>query len=166
MRNLNPIPDSRSAPGDGMGDGRALPAARARRDELYDAILDLERVLSAPAVANPAVWSTRVRVALDALGAALDNHVAVTEGAGGLFEEIMDREPRLAHAIERVRAGHAPLQRSVADARTRLEAVDDPAAVAEVRDALLELLRALFTHRHHGAELVYEAYNVDVSSGD
>jgi hypothetical protein len=44
--------------------------------------------------------------------------------------------------------------------------VTSEADVDDVRDRTLGLLRALLEHRHHGAELLYDAYQVDLSSGD
>ena len=40
--------------------------------------------------------------------------------------------------------------------------VSEQATCAEA----LELLKGLLAHRHRGAELVYDAYNVDVATGD
>lgn len=149
-----------------MADSQALTSARVRRDELYDAILAVERALAAPASGHPVSWSKRVRDDLGELRTAFENHIAVTEGSGGLFEEIMSREPRLAHAIERLRVEHRPLLETFETAGAHLGSVEDEAGVGEIRDTVLALVHDLFVHRHRGAELLYEAYNVDVSAGD
>jgi hypothetical protein len=150
----------------GKEHSEALASVRFRRDELYEAILAVERVLTAPAAGRTQSWTTRLRRALGDLHTALDNHVEVAEETGGLFEEIMDREPRLTNAIERLRSDHAALMEILAEANRRLASVHDDAGVAEMRELVLGLLHGIFAHRHRGAELVYEAYNVDVSVGD
>jgi hypothetical protein len=144
----------------------ALAAVRFRRDELYEAILAVERALTAPAAGRTQSWSSRLRRALGDLHTALENHVEVAEETGGLFEEIMSREPRLANAIGRLRYDHAALMETLAEANRRLGSVHEAASVEEMREIVLALLQGIFAHRHRGAELVYEAYNVDVSVGD
>lgn len=143
-----------------------LASVRFRRDELYEAILAVERALTAPAAGRTQSWSSRLRRALGDLHTALENHIEVAEESGGLFEEIMRREPRLANAIERLRSDHAALMETLAKANQRLGSIHEAASVEEMRDVALVLLHGIFAHRHRGAELVYEAYNVDVSVGD
>jgi hypothetical protein len=150
----------------GKEQSEALAAVRFRRDELYEAILGVERALTAPAGDRTRSWATRLRRALGELHTALEHHIEVAEEDDGLFDEIMRREPRLANAIERLRADHGALMDSLAAANRRLGSVDDAAGVEEIREMVLGLLHSVFAHRHRGAELVYEAYNVDVSVGD
>ena len=42
----------------------------------------------------------------------------------------------------------------------------DDDGVEATREQAVELIKALLLHRHRGAELVYDAYNVDVATGD
>ena len=51
-------------------------------------------------------------------------------------------------------------------ARDRVPTVRTVVDVDAVRDEALDLMRALLAHRHRGAELLYEAYQVDISAGD
>ncbi|MGQ0434230.1 MAG: hypothetical protein ACT452_17730 [Microthrixaceae bacterium] len=143
-----------------------LEAVRTRRDELYEAVLALERALTVPAGGRAASWQERARGPVADLRTALENHVEATEGPGGLFEEIMAREPRLAHAIERLRAEHRPFLDAVDETAARIESPGDEAVVEQVRTHLLDVVHRIFVHRHRGAELVYDAYNVDLSAGD
>ena len=148
------------------GDPDPLASVRVRRDELYEAMLALERAVSVPARGRVATWVAGVGDRLDELAAAWRDHIAGTEAPDGLFAEILDREPRLAHGVDRLRASHVALSDSFDAAAVRLAATDDDAAVEKVRAALLDLIHRLFEHRSYGAELVYEAYDVDLSAGD
>jgi hypothetical protein len=144
----------------------ALAAVRVRRDALMDAILDLEQSLAAPATERTRAWAHDVATSLDQLRSVFEHHVTDTERAGGFFDEIVDDEPRLARAVERMRADHVTISTTADELVERLHAARDDADVDALRAAVLDLIRALLVHRHRGSELVYEAYNVDLSVGD
>src|SRR6266508_4521523 len=93
----------------------ALEAAKGQRLSLRRAIGGLEKTLTmTPATAEgdeTGAW-------LDSLGGALAHldevfaiHVQVTEGAGGLYEEIVENAPRLANRVKRFRREHADMVR-------------------------------------------------------
>jgi hypothetical protein len=143
-----------------------LAALRIRRDRLYDAVLDLERALSVPAGDHPREWAADVGGVLETLHTVLDAHVADTENEGGFFDDVREHAPQLLHAVERLRAEHGPLVESTSALVTRVAATDSDAEVDDVRDEAVELIRRLLRHRHRGAELVYDAYSVDISAAD
>jgi hypothetical protein len=148
----------------------ALAAVRIRRDALLDAVLDFERALAAPASDRVALWAADVAAALDGLRVVFEHHVADTESEGGFFQELLDDEPRLTRAVERMRADHVTISTTADELAERLRRVasagDVDADIDSLRAGLLDLIRALLVHRHRGSELVYEAYNVDLSVGD
>lgn len=143
-----------------------LAAVRIRRDDLYEAILGLERALAVPAGDVPEAWGEVLAEPVAHLIEVIDGHVDGTEGPGGLFEQIRDDAPHLLPVVERLRADHAPLAGAASALATHAAAVTTDEDVEEVRDEALDLVRRLLEHRHHGAELLYDAYQVDVSSGD
>ncbi|MEX2253999.1 MAG: hypothetical protein WEC34_01045 [Acidimicrobiia bacterium] len=143
-----------------------LDAVRVRRDSLYDAVLELEGVLATPAGDDPGAWAAAVTRAVVGLQAVLARHVAETEGDGGFFEEVRDQAPQLLSKVERLEAEHGLLVQSTASLATRLTAVTNDADVDEVREAALDLIQRLLRHRHRGAELVYDAYAIDISAAD
>lgn len=149
-----------------MGNDDPLASVRARRDDLYDATLGLERAVGAPARGRATTWAAAVRSRLERLDTALRAHVDGTEEEGGLFDEILEREPRLAHGIDRLRADHRDQMNAVDEADARLARIEDETGVEDVRAHLHELIHHLLVHRSSGAELVYDAYNVDLSAGD
>lgn len=143
-----------------------LDQVRVRRDALYESILAVEGALSAPAGERVRDWSHRTQTALGELKIAFDLHVALTEAPGGLFEDVLDQAPHLAHAVERLRRDHEALGASLDDAIARAGGIHDRDAVERFRNSVLDLIRALFEHRHLGAELVYESYDVDLGAAD
>jgi hypothetical protein len=148
-------------------DEQALERARRRRSDLHGVLVELESALAAPAAGRVAAWSLRVHEGLVELGAAFERHIAVTEGPEGLFGSVMSRAPRLAGTIDELSRQHRRIRQSVGDA---LDAVHRAADAAEPpaasREAVLDLIEQLMRHRQHGADLVYEAYAVDIGGGD
>ncbi len=73
----------------------ALEAAARRRRELRDALVAFEDAISSP-VRDRETWRGEVTGDLEALRQAFDDHVAETEHAGGLYDEMEQIAPHLA----------------------------------------------------------------------
>jgi hypothetical protein len=145
---------------------KALGAARQPREALWRTVGELEAAVVAPAPGRIGPWAERVASRLDAVAAAWEDHVEAAERPGGLYEEVVGREPRLAHAVDRLKLEHLSVRATILEVRERARDVGEDAQVAEVRAETLDLLHALAVHRHRGVDLVYEAYNADISAGD
>jgi hypothetical protein len=158
-----PTDDDRSAL---EGATAALAAARAPRERLWSAADALARSIAAPAPGRIERWRTLVAGRLATVRDEWEHHVVAAEADDGLFAEIMTRAPRLAHAIDRLRGEHTALRARMATLATGAEAVTDDGGVAASREGLLELVSDLARHRHRGVDLVYEAYDTDISAGD
>jgi len=143
-----------------------LNAVRVRRDDLYESVLALERALAVPAGDAPDAWAAMLAAPVKRLQEVLAAHIRGTEGPEGLFEQIRDEAPHLLNAVDKLGSQHEPLVAAADAVADRLGQVSSDADVDEVRDRTLGLLRDLLEHRHHGAELLYDAYQVDISSGD
>ena len=75
--------------------------------------------------------------------------------------------PRLAHAAEKLRVEHAVISAAIDRGSVAVRSAgEDPGGVEDAREAVLKLLQQLIRHRQRGADLVYEAYNVDIEAGD
>lgn len=140
--------------------------ARTRRHSLKDAMTDLEAVVSSPAGAEG--WVDDVSAAMKELGLALKEHVEVTEGDEGLLDEILVNAPRFAAEVGLIKAEHEELEDALERAFLTLEGTmtvgsKDP---EPIRRRVMTVLGRLSLHRQRGADLVYEAYNVDISAGD
>ena len=144
----------------------ALAAVRVRRDDLYDAVLGVERALAIPAGDAPEAWSALVVAPLSRLQEVLEEHIRQTEGPEGLFVQMREDAPQLLHAVSELEAEHGPLLEATAALADRLATVTDDAGVDAARDAALDLMRRVLTHRHRGAEVLYDAYQVDISAAD
>ena len=145
----------------------ALEAARRRRQTLHDALVHLEQAISSPAAGRIPAWSAAVTKEMVSLRDAFEQHVIVTEKPGGLYEEIMERAPRLAGKLRRLQDEHPSVAQRIGAALDRLEAgqvgeESSPWPIDRARDDLQRLLGSIVRHRQAGADLVWEAYNVDI----
>lgn len=142
----------------------SLEQARVQRAGLRSAIGKVERALSAPATGRTDVWAKEVIAELQDLAGALDRHITVTESPDGLLSDIVEAAPRLAHRVEQAKSDHVQLRDRVSTAMEALSGATE--SVDNARDRVVELLTGLVRHRHLGADLVYEAYNVDIEAAD
>jgi hypothetical protein len=133
-----------------------LGAARQRRVELKQAMSAAE--IAAAGAAGDPTWRDDLRVALTDLRLAWDGHVGEVEGPEGLLPELVAKAPRLSSKVGRLGEEHAELRERIDEALVHLGSAD----VADVRAELLDVLVAIARHRQAGADLVYEAYNVDI----
>jgi hypothetical protein len=140
----------------------ALQAAKGQRLSLRRAIAGLEEALAAGADDLDAL-PDRLAAALERLQQVFAVHVEVTEGPGGLYQEILENAPRLANRVTRFRREHVEItdaiRRGIAASRA---AGGDAEAVRALRDPAVRLFAGLVRHRKRGLDLVYEAYHVDI----
>ncbi len=146
---------------DAVGSSTRIAKARERRHLLGDALRGLERAVAGPSGAEG--WQEGVRSALTQMREALDEHIEVTEGAGGLLEDIQGIAPRLSNEIGLIKAEHEELVDLLDKAQTSLEQTEDSKAI---RNRAMSILPRLLLHRQRGADLVYDAYNVDIAAAD
>jgi len=134
-----------------------------RRQSLYEAMQGLEAA-AARASGQPD-WMDRVETALSTLSAALDRHVAEIESPEGLFDEVMERAPRMRPVVDALRNDHDKLRSSCRSALdiARTQPDINP---REMRRKILAILGLLATHRQDGAELLFDTHNVDLAAGD
>jgi hypothetical protein len=140
-----------------------LGEIKQRRAALVGTCSALEAALSAPVAS--ARWPEGLGNALTALRATFDEHVTETEGSGGTIEQLRERAPRLSDRIDLLVEQHVTI---TADAERLMDRLDHLLAErtadenAAVREQAFELLTAIVRHRQLGADLLYEAYDVDV----
>lgn len=140
-----------------------LDAVLRRRAELRDSILSLEQALSRPSHGREKEWTADVLASLQHVQDDVDAHVVGTESPDGLYAQILEDAPRLANAINRLRSEHQQIQDLLAHADRSLAAGHrDDTWVAEIREELTRLMGRLVRHRQKGADLLYEAFHIDV----
>lgn len=130
--------------------------ARRQRAALLLSIQAVERALARP-IAEPG-WRQGAAESLNWMVEAFADHVSVTEGADGLYAELLDHAPRLARGVYVLTREHAALSRAM-DAVVQRVSGGDP---DNLRVWASDLLRELARHRQRGADLVYEAYQTDI----
>ncbi len=104
-------------------------------------------------------------MALDHAANRIDEHIEQTEASDGILQQVMTESPRLCRKTDRLREDHEVLEKGVHALRTSLAEIED-ADVAErgiaIRGQAMEFLGELALHRQRGADLLYEAYQVDI----
>jgi hypothetical protein len=143
----------------------ALSEARQRRATLHDALVQLEMAISSPAAGRIPDWSAHVTKELTGVRDAFDQHVIVTEKPGGLYEEISTKAPRLDGTVTRLKKEHPEIADRVEKMLDRLASTEiggDVWPLDSARDDLQRLIGSVIRHRQRGADLVWEAYNVDI----
>ena len=143
----------------------ALSEARQRRATLHDALVHLEIAISSPAAGRIPEWTDLVAKETVGVRDAFEQHVLVTERPGGLYEEIITRAPRLDGTIRRLKDEHPEITEDVGVMLARLDQAEIGSAawpLEDARDDLQRFIGTVIRHRQKGADLVWEAYNVDI----
>ena len=140
-----------------------LHEVRQRRVELRASMDLLERALASPSRSGRSTeWADGLRRAVGPVYDAFVHHVAVTEGPEGLYAELAQHSPRLEHAVARLLDEHADIRRRLQELLTWVDVSDEVADVSQARKDGTELLAVLMRHRQRGADLVFEAFDVDI----
>jgi hypothetical protein len=143
----------------------ALEEARKRRKTLHESLVALEVAISSPAAGRIPEWTGVVLKEMTGVRDAFEQHVVVTEKPDGLYEEILGRAPRLEHAISKLRGEHPDIAEATITMVDRLEQVEIGGIewpLDDARDDLQRFIGRVIRHRQKGADLVWEAYNVDI----
>jgi hypothetical protein len=141
-----------------------LAETARRRADLHHALVELEQTISRPAVGRETDWAKTVLRRLQDLAHTLDEHIEVTERPNGLYAEISAKSPRLASKMQLLRDEHPEIRDATNRLITRVEEtpIGDAWPLSEARNDLQRLLGRLSRHRQLGADLVWEAYNLDI----
>jgi hypothetical protein len=139
---------------------RALEQAKGQRLSLRRAIDEFHDVLDVPDMPS-GIPAERLTPVLEHLRVVFGVHVEVTESPGGLYEEILEIAPRLANKIARFKREHVSITKAIGSALDDLLA-EGETTPPDLRGRLDRLHELLARHRRRGADLVYEAYHVDI----
>jgi len=146
---------------------QSLGEARDRRAGVRAALSALERAIATSAAGHPEEWAGAVDARVAALQDAFDHHVVLTESPDGLLADVLRDAPRLTHRVEVIKADHVEIRAGLARARDDLSRRPfDATQVEAAWSSVLDLMRRVMAHRHLGADLVYDAYNVDIEAAD
>jgi hypothetical protein len=141
----------------------ALERVEPQRDRLAAALRGYELA----ALDTGADWSSQVGGPLERLRSAFEQHVEYTESPDGLFEEMLHDDAisvEVASEIDHLRRDHINVIVAMDRAAEGLAApsTDD----AHLREVVASVARLVGAHRRRGAQLLYDVYSVDISTGD
>lgn len=145
-----------------------LETAADIRADLHRAMIEAEDAIAAAAPGRFAEWTEAVLKALVHVHTAFHSHIEIAEGDEGVYEEVLEREPRLRDAVEKMKNEHPEVLAMIHEPynRLRLRAADEYIPAEEIRDAVMKVLGKITRHRQKGADLVWEAYYVDLGGLD
>ena len=133
--------------------------ARVKRRSLGETMRALEVSISRASSSDG--WVEHVDGSVRALRQAFHEHMGVTEGPSGLLAEIVDLAPRLSGESELIEAEHQALESSLRSLQETLGSSSH-----SIRRKATVVLGRLTLHRQRVADIVYEAYNVDIATAD
>ncbi|HZP91225.1 MAG TPA: hypothetical protein VFC04_09550 [Actinomycetota bacterium] len=135
-----------------------------RRADLHHSLVELEHAISSAAAGKLEEWTRGVWLRLLQLRETIDEHVEVTERPNGLYDEIRLRAPRLDAQITRLQNEHPEMRERTEELIARLEkpGIGEEWPLEQARDDIQRLLGMIVRHRQVGADLIWEAYNLDI----
>ncbi len=143
-----------------MTAGDPLSGVVRQRSQLGQAMIQVEVAAAAPAAKES--WMIDLQHSLRQLEIAFNNHIVEVQSPLGLLDRIVDQAPRLQRAVERTRDEHDTIAESITAALATMEGENATDRRDEIRDTVMGVLLALARHRQKGADLIYEAYDVDI----
>lgn len=150
-----------------MADRVQLDDVRSRREALYEAVVGLEDALTTP-IGDGARWRLRVAMAVDHAAVRIEEHARQTESHDGFLDRLVREVPRVQKRVNQLKVDHERLEKEVDALRHTVSMVEDsdvPDRAVEIRNQAIELLGQMSRHRQRGADLIYEAYQVDIGEG-
>jgi hypothetical protein len=141
---------------------KVLDELRRRRSEMREAMEALEAALARPLHTAGPAWTERVHIALIELSVDLRDHIHITEGPGGVHEQIVQAAPRLAHGVTQLTSDHARLREMLERALTTAGGHEAEDHVELTREYGTALLGRLVRHRQLSSDLIFEALQVDI----
>jgi septal ring factor EnvC (AmiA/AmiB activator) len=167
-RNEGPMDDTSSARALDTTQRDAIATNRTDRKRSLDALHVLEACAATAAPGRETDWLARVRAALEALEDALDEQAQNSAVSESMLSDIEQENPRLRNRVMQLRRRHRELQLRAGELRVHLD--ESPASegidFADIRRRLERLAAELRYQEAREADLVYEAYTVDLGAGD
>ncbi len=145
-----------------------LEEGRSERVRILMACHRTEAALTAAAPGRELAWRERVNEALNLLRASLGEPSQRGESAGGLIAELKSVSEKYYHRIERLQQEFDEMIRRCDATIELLKSQGDEETIdfADIRQRITWLLTSLKHHQAREADLVFEAYGLDIGVGD
>jgi len=136
------------------------------RARSLDSLHRVERLAGAAGRSRPNEWRDDLLIALDELASSLYDQFERSAGNDGLLASLIIDAPNLAPSVNQLRQAQSELLGSLDDLRQDLSDLARTVDVGEVRARVGELTRTIRELRAWEVDLVYEALDLDLGTGD
>lgn len=130
-----------------------------QRSRLAHAMGVIEDAAASPA--GKKSWLPDLGDAARSLSAAFTHHIDEVQSPHGLLDRIVEQAPRLQRAVQATRDEHDTIIQSI-NALLEMTDAESPSDPEDIREAVVATLTALTKHRQRGADLLYDAYDIDI----
>lgn len=143
-----------------MTTGDPFAGVARQRSQLSQAMHQVELAAAAPAARKS--WVVDLQHGLRQLEIAFNHHIVEVQSPHGLLDQIVEQAPRLQRTVAVTRDDHATIAGSIGSVLDMVSGDDASIERDEIRDAVMVVLMALSRHRQKGADLIYDAYDIDI----
>jgi hypothetical protein len=145
-----------------------LDTNRDDRRRSLGALHDVEHSAGTGASGRELVWRGDLRGTLAALATALEEQLGNALASEGLYSDIERDVPRLSRRVERLRRSYGELLERLTALERHVERISGSgrADTADIRAKVAAFTTELRRVRSEEADLLYEAYLVDIGGGD
>lgn len=145
---------------------RHVTQSRDDRARSLGSIHQVERLAGTAWLNRPGEWRDDLLIALDDLASSLYDQFRRSAGDDGLLAQLLIEAPNLAPSVNRLWPAQSELLAELDHLRQNLSDLARTADVEEVRRRVSELTRAIRELRAWEVDLVYEALDLDLGTGD
>jgi hypothetical protein len=145
--------------------GNSVATSRGDRARSLDSLHDVERRASAAGPRRPDEWRHDLLKALDGLGDSLHEQFATSAGANSLLSSVVEESPHLESSVSELRRRQVALGDRIDELRRELGDHVRDVDVGGVRHEVAQITAEIRELRAWEADLVYEAYSVDLGVG-
>ena len=140
----------------------ALAASRSDRASSIDALRALEEMASSAGPSRPDAWRDDVLGAIDELISNLQHQYQASLAEDSLLSQIADDSPHLAGSVEALRSSQTAIIEDLEGLRAQLADFSRTPDIASLRSTLAGITAEIREFRSWEADLVHEAYYVDL----
>lgn len=140
----------------------ALAASRSDRASSIDALRAAEEMASSAGPSRPDAWRDDVLGAIDELITSLQHQYRASLTEDSLLSQVADDSPHLAGSVQALRSRQTAAIEDLDALRAQLADYSRTPDIASMRSALARLTAEIREFRSWEADLVHEAYYVDV----